>query len=46
MTPLNAAYSLNHKKLIRGTYPNISIDYSEFIWSVGTLPTLTGFRLK
>jgi hypothetical protein len=40
MTQLNAAYSLNHKQTVLGTYPNFTIDYSKFIWSEGTLPTL------
>ena len=46
MTPLNVAYSMNHKQMVQGTYPNFTIDYSEFRWSEGSLPTLIGLQVE
>ena len=46
MTTLNAAYVLNHKQALLGTYPNFSIEYSKFTWSEGTLPSLKGLQLE
>ena len=46
MTPLNAAYSMNHKQMVLGTFPNFTIDYSKFRWSEGSLPTLIGLQAE
>jgi len=46
MTPLNAAYSMNHKQTVLGTYPDLTVDYSKFIWSEGSLPTLLGLQVE
>ncbi len=40
MTPLNVAYSMNYRYTVVGTYPNLYIDYSVFIWSAGMLSVL------
>ncbi|MCY1522684.1 hypothetical protein D9M68_575490 [compost metagenome] len=40
-TEISAAFSLNYHTTFSGTDPNISIDYSKFIFIKGTLPMVT-----
>ena len=45
-TEISAAFSVNFHHAIVGVFPNLSIDYSKLVLSVGKLPGLTGVIME
>jgi len=45
-TEISAAFSLNYHSAFLGTYPNLTIDYSKLILSVGTLPMIKNITME
>ncbi|WP_214228471.1 DUF6266 family protein [Pedobacter sp. B4-66] len=45
-TEISAAFSLNYNTAFLGTYPNLSVDYSKLVLSVGKLPMIENITIE
>ena len=45
-TEIRAAFSLNYHSAFLGTYPNLIVDYSKLVLSVGTLPMIKNIIME
>lgn len=45
-TEISAAFTANYHHAVLGTYPDLSVDYSKFVFSKGTLPMITDIEME